>query len=78
MEFLSREPWCRRCFERDLVVLAVDLEHILPVDKRPDLKYEPGNWQPLCVDCHRRKTRLEGRWDQGCSVDGIPYNMEIR
>jgi 5-methylcytosine-specific restriction endonuclease McrA len=33
------------------------LDHILPIQLRPDLAFDPRNLQPLCTPCHVGKTR---------------------
>lgn len=37
----------------------LEVDHIRPVRTHPDLAYDLGNLQTLCVACHSRKTRIE-------------------
>jgi 5-methylcytosine-specific restriction endonuclease McrA len=37
----------------------LEVDHIKPVRTHPELAYELGNLQTLCVRCHSRKTRIE-------------------
>lgn len=46
---------CARCStEKEL-----QIDHILPKSKRPDLIFEPSNLQVLCRSCNFRKRREE-------------------
>jgi 5-methylcytosine-specific restriction protein A len=56
-EHLAREPLCRACDARGLVVAATDVDHIVP--RRGGGGEEDENLQSLCGDCHKRKTALE-------------------
>jgi len=52
---LRNEPLCRECKKNGLIVAATDVDHI-------DGKVEHvsfGNLQPLCHNCHSRKTAIE-------------------
>jgi 5-methylcytosine-specific restriction endonuclease McrA len=64
-------PFCHLCGESDLSVLVID--HVMPVREknRPtgatsayrallSGKETPFNLQPLCANCHKRKTDTEG------------------
>jgi 5-methylcytosine-specific restriction protein A len=54
---LEREPLCRVCAARGLVVAATDVDHLVP---RADGGAESvANLQPLCHACHSAKTRRE-------------------
>jgi 5-methylcytosine-specific restriction protein A len=46
-------PVCAACGRTDV---AIELDHIIPVRRRPDLALELGNIQGLCKSCHSRKT----------------------
>ena len=50
---LVREPLCRACKQR----LAEQVDHVVP--KHRGGTDDPANLQPLCIPCHRRKTRRE-------------------
>ena len=55
---LERDRWlCQQCIKHDLVVPAVDVDHIIPRNRGgPDLLH---NLQSLCRSCHCRKTARE-------------------
>jgi 5-methylcytosine-specific restriction protein A len=38
------------------VAAAALLDHILPIQRRPDLAFDPRNLQPMCSPCHGRKS----------------------
>ena len=53
---LERDGWrCKRCRRAG----RLEVDHIVPVWKRPDLELTFANVQTLCRDCHRAKTILE-------------------
>lgn len=37
----------------------LEVDHVKPLRTHPDLAYELGNLQTLCVPCHSRKTQIE-------------------
>lgn len=49
---LSEEPLCRACRSQP----STDVDHIIPVAHRPDLRLARSNLQGLCGSCHRAKT----------------------
>ena len=56
MAILERDGFkCRSCGTGG----RLEVDHICPVRTHPELSYEPGNLQALCVSCHTRKTRIE-------------------
>jgi 5-methylcytosine-specific restriction enzyme A len=55
---LQREPLCRSCAARGLVVAAREVDHITP--KRDGGTESFDNLQPLCKACHSAKTLREG------------------
>lgn len=55
---LADEPLCRACKAEGRVVLATDVDHIVPKSRGgTDVR---SNLQPLCHECHSRKTMSEG------------------
>lgn len=51
-----RDGWaCVSCGHRH----RLEVDHIEPVKKRPDLAFELDNLQTLCAKCHASKTRIE-------------------
>ena len=56
LQVLRRDGWqCVQCKARG----RLEVDHIEPVRKRPDLAYEMGNLQTLCARCHSRKTLID-------------------
>lgn len=72
-DVLSREPLCRHCAARGLVVPATDVDHMNGAD---DNRLE--SLQPLCHECHSRKTaRDQGkRVAYGCDPSGKPADPD--
>ena len=56
---IQNEPLCRHCRERGITRAAEEVDHILSVNSRPDLRLDPSNLQSLCRSCHVRKTRQD-------------------
>jgi 5-methylcytosine-specific restriction endonuclease McrA len=52
------EPLCRHCLAKGLVVPMDEVDHIIDIAVRPDLRLDDANLQSLCKSCHSRKTRL--------------------
>ena len=63
-EALRRHPLCSEpgCNER-----ATDVDHILTINERPDLRLTQSNLRPLCHSHHSRKTTTvdQGRGKHG-------------
>ena len=66
---LAGEPLCRHCAARGLVVPATDVDHMNGAD---DNRLE--SLQPLCHECHSRKTARENGKNVtfGCDASGTP------
>ena len=64
-QFLSGNAFCVRCLLREetkggpLRKAAVHADHILPVHKYPEKKYDINNLQALCRRCHSIKSVME-------------------
>lgn len=52
---LSRDPVCEFCQER----LATEVDHILTIRERPDLRLVMTNLRSACRPCHSRRTARE-------------------
>jgi 5-methylcytosine-specific restriction protein A len=57
--YLSKNPFCIRCKDKGLYTLATVIDHIIPHRGDYDLFWNRDNWQPLCKQCHDRKTATE-------------------
>lgn len=55
--WFSQHPLCVKCEERNLVTLAVELDHRIPLHQGGT--DEPSNWQGLCKPCHIEKSVTE-------------------
>jgi hypothetical protein len=55
---LQGEPLCRECLRGDHLTLATEVDHIVPM-RQGGARLDRANLQPLCGNCHRRKTRAE-------------------
>jgi 5-methylcytosine-specific restriction protein A len=58
---LNAEPLCRHCAKKGITKPATEIDHIQPRKIRPDLELDYNNTQPLCFDCHVKKTVEENR-----------------
>lgn len=61
---LQDEPLCRHCTARGLVVMATDVDHMHGAD---DNRRE--SLQPLCHECHSRKTASDQGKRVSCGHD---------
>ena len=72
---LSEEPLCRACKAEGIVEPAVDCDHIIPLAEGGQ-PYDYEGIQPLCRECHGRKTLNERRpikaYLGACGPDGWP------
>lgn len=71
---LAGEPLCRYCAEVGITTLACHVDHIEPLSKRPDLRLDPNNLQPLC-EYHHNVVKAREEWigePVGCDIYGNP------
>lgn len=61
--FLAEHPLCWACLVGGQYVSATQVDHKERFSRRPELRLEWSNLQPLCDECHTRKTRWERRRD---------------
>ncbi|QNB48516.1 HNH endonuclease [Thermanaerosceptrum fracticalcis] len=57
--FLSANPLCAECMKQGKIVPAIVVDHIRPHKGDYELFWDESNWQPLCKQCHDRKTATE-------------------
>lgn len=57
--YLAKHPLCIRCQARGLVVVATDVDHVVPHKGDMTLFWDRSNWQALCGPCHSAKTASE-------------------
>lgn len=55
---LANEPLCRVCAAAGRTTAATEIDHITPVSAGGS--DHPNNLQPICRNCHQRKTAGEG------------------
>lgn len=55
--FAASNPTCKHCDERGVAMPMSDVDHIIDIEIRPDLRLEWSNLQSLCKSCHGKKTR---------------------
>jgi 5-methylcytosine-specific restriction protein A len=61
-QVLNREPLCRECKKSGRLIKATMVDHIIPISKGGGA-LDINNLQPLCWNCHSRKSGEEGsRW----------------
>jgi 5-methylcytosine-specific restriction enzyme A len=71
---LYAKPLCEHCSAKGLVVLATEVDHIVPLFKGgSDLV---DNKQSLCSACHKIKTAQDKgfRARYGCDASGLPLD----
>ena len=56
--YLQRNPLCAECRRADKLTPATVVDHIVPHRGDMRLFWDKTNWQPLCKDCHDRKTGM--------------------
>ena len=73
---LQSDPLCEDCLERGRTTLAQEVDHIIRITKRPDLRLVWDNLRSLCKPCHDAKSAAErsGRPVKGCDVHGVPLD----
>ncbi len=54
--FLERHPLCAECQREGKLTPATVVDHIVPHRGDQRLFWDKTNWQPLCKDCHDKKT----------------------
>lgn len=56
---LKAQPLCVECKRKGITRLATDVDHIIPHKGDQRLMWNESNLQPLCHECHSRKTARE-------------------
>jgi len=62
--FLKANPLCVRCKEAGRLVKATVVDHKVPHRGDTGLFWDESNWQPLCKQCHDKKTMTEDRYQE--------------
>lgn len=59
--FLAAYPLCLFCYEQGRLTPANEVDHILTIKERPDLRLDWSNLRPLCKPCHSARTARDQR-----------------
>jgi 5-methylcytosine-specific restriction enzyme A len=59
LAFLRDHPLCENCKGAGDIKGATVVDHRIPHRGDPALFWDMGNWQPLCLRCHNKKTACE-------------------
>lgn len=62
--FLLKHPLCVRCKADGKLTAATVVDHIKPHRGDQKLFWDESNWQPLCKQCHDKKTMTEDRYEE--------------
>lgn len=54
--YLRRNPLCAECLKAGILTPATVVDHVIPHRGDKQLFWNEKNWQPLCKNCHDRKT----------------------
>ncbi|AYB37431.1 HNH endonuclease signature motif containing protein [Brevibacillus laterosporus] len=57
--FLRKHSFCKHCFDKGFLTGATVVDHIIPQKGDKTLFWYRNNWQPICEQCHNRKTARE-------------------
>ena len=73
---LLTDPYCADCKSQGRATLAVEVDHIIRISERPNLRLDWNNLQSLCQSCHAAKSAAErsGRPVKGCDEAGLPLD----
>jgi 5-methylcytosine-specific restriction protein A len=55
-EYLKRNPFCIECIKNGKLTKSKVIDHIIPHKGDERLFWDEDNMQPLCINCHNRKT----------------------
>lgn len=55
-DYKRRHPLCADCEDKGLTVAVEEVDHVIPLSERPDLKFDERNLRGRCKPCHVRKT----------------------
>ena len=58
-QYLQAHPLCAECMRQGRYTKATVVDHITPHRGDPRLFWDEANWQPMCKQCHDRKTLTE-------------------
>lgn len=56
---LAQDPLCQIKTHCIGITAAVEVDHVVPIRERPDLRLDMSNLQSVCHACHSAKTARE-------------------
>ena len=56
---LAEQPLCVHCLQCKRTRVAREVDHVVGAREAPDLIFDRSNLQPLCRQCHARKSARE-------------------
>lgn len=59
--FIKANPLCQHCEAKGLVVIATEVDHVVPIPVDPSRRLDPANLSALCHPCHVTKTAVDQR-----------------
>ncbi len=65
---LQADPLCESCKPEGRVRLAREVDHVIRITERPDLRLDWGNLKSLCSRCHAAKSAAERAADRRKAV----------
>ncbi len=68
--FWPRIHYVSPCREAGFVTQADEVDHVIPLNLRPDLAWDSSNFQAICRQCHEEKTATENRKRWGANLEG--------
>ena len=57
--YLASNPLCKSCENQGHITPAIVVDHITPHGGDVALFWDQNNWQPMCIECHNRKSARE-------------------
>lgn len=64
--YIRKHPLCEYCKEKDEVTPATEVDHVIPVKVRWDLRLDPENLKSSCHSCHMKKTKEDKKKYSKC------------
>lgn len=68
--YKQQHPLCVDCLAEGITALGDELDHIIPLDARPDLKYDERNLANRCKRHHIAKTKRDAEIVSDIMSDG--------
>ncbi len=77
-QVLTEEPLCKRCEREGRVTESTIVDHVIPIDQRPDLRLERSNCESMCKAHHDAEKQQEDRrgFSTGVDASGWPRDPQ--